>query len=68
MKREEYNLMRETILDLIEKEKTYCAGYVKNNPADKKHREMIRDYIVSGMNNVLAAMKAQVNRGNITIE
>lgn len=68
MTREEYSQVQDTILGLIEQEKRYCAGYVENNPDDKKHREMIRDYIVSGMNNVLATLHANVKTGKITVE
>ena len=65
---EEYSQVQDTILDLIEKEKAYCAGYVANNPDDKRRRELIRDYIVSGMNNVLAALHANVKTRKITVD
>ena len=68
MTREEYSQVQDTILGLIEQEKRYCAGYVENNPDDKEHREMIRDYIVSGMNNVLATLHANVKTGKIRLE
>lgn len=68
MTRAEYERVQDTILALIADENGYCATYVKNNPDDKKHREMIRDYIVSGLNNALSSLHEQVKRGKITIE
>ena len=68
MTRAEYERVQDTILALISDENGYCATYVQNNPADKKHREMIRDYIVSGLNNALSCLHEQVKRGKITVE
>lgn len=68
MTREEYSQIQDTILGLIEQEKVYCVGYVINNPSDKANREKIRDYIVSGMNNVLATLHANVKTGKIRLE
>lgn len=68
MTRMEYDNVQNTILNLIEQEKRYCAGYVENNPSDKANREKIRDYIVSGMQNVLATLHANVKTGRIRLE
>ena len=68
MTQAEYMQVQDTILGLIDDENGYCATYVKNNPDDKRHREMIRDYIVSGLNNALSCLHEQVKRGKITVE
>ena len=53
MTREEYSTVQDTILQLMEDEKGYCATYCKNNPDDRKRRETIRDYIISGLHNAV---------------
>lgn len=63
----EYNNLQDTILNLIEQEKRYCAGYVANNPEGRKQRETIRDYIISGLNNALSSLHEQVKTGRISI-
>lgn len=67
MTRMEYDNVQDTILNLIEQEKRYCAGYVANNPEDRKRRENIRDYIISGLQNALSSLHEQVKTGRIII-
>lgn len=68
MTRLEYSNVQDTILSQIEQEKRYCAGYVANNPGDRKQRENIRDYIVSGLQCVLSSLREQVKAGKISVE
>lgn len=68
MTREEYSTMQDTILQLMEDEKGYCATYCANNPDDRKRRETIRDYIISGLQNALSSLHEQVKTGRISIE
>ena len=68
MTRCEYDNLQDTILNQIEQEKHYCANYVENNPEDRKRRETIRDYIVSGLQSVLSSLHEQVKMGRISIE
>ena len=68
MTREEYSTVQDTILQLMEDEKGYCATYCKNNPDDRKRRETIRDYIISGLHNALSSIHEQVKTGKISIE
>lgn len=67
MTRMEYDTVQNTILSLIEQEKCYCANYVAINPEDRKRRETIRDYIVSGLQNALSSLHEQVKTGRISI-
>lgn len=67
MTRCEYGKVQDTILSQIEQEKRYCADYVTNNPGDRKRRETIRDYIISGLQNVLSSLHEQVKAGKISI-
>ena len=67
MTREEYSTMQDTILQLMEDEKGYCETYCKNNPDDRKQRETIRDYIISGLQNALSSMHENVKTGKISI-
>ena len=68
MTRMEYDNVQNTILNLIEQEKRYCAGYVAINPEDRKRREAIRNYIISGLDNALSSLHEQVKTGRISIE
>lgn len=68
MTRCEYDKVQDTILSQIEQEKRYCADYVANNPGDRKRRENIRDYILSGLQCVLSSLHEQVKAGKISIE
>lgn len=68
MTRMECDKVQDTILNLIEQEKRYCAGYVANNPEERKRRETIRDYIISGLQNALSSLHEQVKAGKISIE
>lgn len=68
MTRLEYDNLQETILSQIEQEKRYCADYVSINPEDRKWRENIRDYILSGLQCVLSSLHDQVKAGKISIE
>ena len=67
MTRMEYDNVQNTILNLIEQEKRYCAVYVANNPEDRKRCETIRDYIISGLQNALSSLHEQVKAGRISI-
>ena len=67
MTRMEYDNVQDTILNLIEQEKHYCANYVANNPEDRKRCETIRDYIVSGLQRALFSLHEQVKTGRISI-
>lgn len=67
MTRMEYDNVQNTILNLIEQEKHYCSCYVAINPKDRKLREAIRDYIVSGLQNALSSLHEQVKTGRISI-
>ena len=68
MTRCEYSKIQDTILQLMEDERGYCATYCKNNPDDTKRRETIRDYIISGLHNALSSIHEQVKTGKISIE
>ena len=68
MTRYEYTNVQDTILQLMEDERGYCATYCKNNPDDTKWRETIRDYIISGLQNALSSIHEQVKTGRISIE
>lgn len=68
MKMQEYSQMQDTIMGLIEQEKRYCADYVANNPDDRKRRESISYYIISGLNRVLSTMSEQRHNGKIVVE
>ena len=68
MTRQEYNQLQDTIMGLIEQERRYCADYVANNPADRKRRETISYYIISGFNNVLSTLTEQRHNGKIAVE
>lgn len=68
MTRYEYSKIQDTILQLMEDERGYCATYCKNNPDDTKRRETIRDYIISGLHNALSSIHEQVKTGKISIE
>lgn len=67
MTREEYSIMQDTILQLMDDERGYCATYCKNNPGDSKRRETIRDYIISGLQNALSSLHENVKTGKISI-
>lgn len=67
MTRMEYDNVQDTILQLIDDERGYCATYCKNNPDDRKRRETIRDYIISGLQNALSSLHEQVKTGKISI-
>lgn len=67
MTRMEFDKVQNTILQLMEDERGYCATYCKNNPGDVKRRETIRDYIVSGLQNALSSLHEQVKTGRISI-
>ena len=68
MTREEYSVLQETFVGLIFQENKYCADYVKNNPDDRKYRESIRYYIVSGLNHALYSLHEMKQTGKITVE
>lgn len=68
MTRLEYDNLQDTILDLMEQEKRYCANYIANNPGDRKRRENIRDYILDGLQSVLSSLHDQAKTGKISIE
>lgn len=67
MTRKEYTIMQDTILQLMDDEKGYCATYCANNPDDRKRRENIRDYIISGLQNALSSLHENVKMGRISI-
>ncbi len=68
MTRCEYDNLQDTILQLMDDERGYCATYCKKNPDDTKRRETIRDYIISGLQNALSSLHDQVKAGKISIE
>ena len=67
MTRMEYNNVQDTILQLMDDVRGYCATYCKNNPGDSKRRVTIRDYIISGLQNALSSLHEQVKTGRISI-
>lgn len=68
MTRYEYYTVQDTILQLMEDERGYCATYCANNPDDRERRETIRDYIISGLHNALSSLHENVKTGKISIE
>ena len=68
MTREELYTVQDTILQLMKDEKGYCETYCKNNPDDRRRRETIRDYIISGLHNALSSINENVKNGKISIE
>lgn len=68
MTREELYTVQDTILQLMEDEKGYCATDCKNNPDDRKRRETICSYIISSLHNALSSINENVKNGKISIE
>ena len=68
MTRYEYYEIIGTMQDLIEQEKQYCAGYVRNNPMDKENRERQRDMIIDGITRVMYQITKQAASHTINIQ